>query len=410
LIRSIKNIFYSVLAAVLLSTAAGAQTITSGPEVLDAPEFYDIVIPRLQAAPEILFDNLYYEGNNLVMRDVKSAESDSSAAYLISKNWRKLAEQTKAVFVLRDALFSQQDHPYKSVPFALMLPANWITAAALQKDSVQLVLAPSVHDEEAWSEIKTPDQMFGSFPVSETLFKFAVRKPDLMSDTIYTYNARTTIRMLSEFSRKLADKRKTGIDEMIEEGAELIEESDTLYFGDEIRREHIIPIMVENPTQHEIMEGKGIELSLHDTLHKNTVAAIRRILYRKRLSGGDIALERYDISNAGERKRAINVLEELIPKGSSGASVWLWVTGRLLKNRTLQGEDASAYISRFQKEIRNSNVDESRLRFVSKPSFQLKKNNPKQSLKESVERFRQLDLYESLNLNSKQLKVIFDSN
>jgi len=90
--------------------------------------------------------------------------------------------------------------------------------------------------------------------------------------------------------------------------------------------------------------------------------------------------------------------------------VWLWVTGRLLKNRTLQGEDASAYISRFQKEIRNSNVDESRLRFVSKPSFQLKKNNPKQSLKESVERFRQLDLYESLNLNSKQLKVIFDSN
>ena len=344
------------------------------------------------------------------MRDVKTAQTDSPEAYLISKNWRKLAGQTKAVFVLRDALFSQQDHPYKSFPFALMLPANWITAAALQKDSIRLVLAPQVYDEEAWSEIKTAGQMFGSFPASETLFKLAVRKPDSMSDTIYTYNARAAIKMLAEYAKKLADKRDIGIKGMIEEGAELIEASDTLYFGKELRREHIIPIMVENPTRHEILEGKGIELNPDDTLHKNIIAAIRRILYRKRLSGGDIAIERYDLSDRGERKRAINVLEELIPKGSSGAAVWLWVTGRLLKNRTMQGEDASAYISQFQKEIRNSNINESRLRFVNKPSFQIKKNNPKQSLKESVEQFRQLDLYESVNLNSKQLKIIFDSD
>ncbi len=376
----------------------------------DAPDFYDIVIPRLQVTPKFLYSNLYYEGNNLIMRKVKGPLSYSSAGNLISENWRKLVRQTKATFVLRDALFSQQDHPYKFIPRALMLPANWITAAVLQKDSIKPVLAPPLYNEEAWSKIKTPEQMFGSFPPSETLFKIAVRMPDKLSDTIYTYNARGTIKTLAEYALKLAEKRDKGVNEMIEEGAELIEASDNLYFGKDTRSEHIIPIMVENPTQHEILEGKGIELNLNDTLHKNTVSAIRRILYRKRLSDGDIAIERYDLSNPRERKRAINVLEELIPKGSSGAIVWLWVTGRLLKNKTLQGEDASAYIGQFQSEIRNSNINESRLRFVNKPSFQLKKKNPKQSLRESVERFRQLELYESVNLNSEQLRVIIDSD
>lgn len=401
-----KNILYVLSLVTALNFTTAAQTTASNPKVLTAPAFYDIIIPRLEVNPELLYDNLYYEGNNIIMRNIKNEKIDVSLGEFISKNWRKSVEHTKAAFVLRDALFSQQDHPYKFKPFAIMLPANWITAAALQNDSIQTVTAPPIHDDEAWRNIKTPQQMFGSFPISESLFKLASGNPDHAADTIYTYNARETLRILSEYSRRLADKRKSGLEAMIEEGAKIIAESDTLYFGKEIRKNHIIPIMVENPTRHEILEGKGISLDLNDTHHAEVISAIRKILYKQRLAYGDIALERYDISNPGERKRAVKVLEELIPKGSSGATIWLWVTGRLLKNKTLQGEDASAYITQFQKEIYSSDINTSRLRFVNKPYITLPKKNAVETLRESTVRLRKLDLFESVNITGGQLQKI----
>ncbi len=391
--------------------AVEAQIYSPNPKILAAPEFYDIVIPRLEVYPKLLYNNLYYEGNNIIMRDLSGEPADSSEGFIISKNWRKLTENTKAAFVLRDALFSQQDHPYKFVPFALMLPANWITAAAeCDEDSLKPVTAPPVYDDNSWSKIKTPEEMFGSFPGSETLFKLATKQPDRLPDTIYTYNARKTIRILAGYSKRLVEKRKTGIDAMIEEGADIIAGSDTLYFGEVNLRKHLIPIMVENPTQHEVFEGKGIALEFNDTVHTEIISAIRKILYKRRLADSDIALERYDLSNPGERKRAINVLQELIPENSKGNNIWLWVTGKLLKNKTLQGEDASSYISQFKKEIEKAGINTSRLRFVNKPYVKLPNKDGEKSLRESTERLHELGLYESVNLNGEQLEHIINSN
>jgi len=388
----------------------GPLPLRSSPIILVAPSSYEMIIPRLQARPLVLYQNLYYEGNNIVMRDSEEGHSKRTAGYSNAEHWRKIVANTQATFVLRDALFSQQDHPYLFVPFALMLPANWITAAASENSTIQTVVAPSVHDENGWRSLTTARQMFGSFPPSEELFKLATKQLILKSDSAFVYHARETVGILAKYAQRLLDRRKAGSNAIIEEGAKLIAESDTLYFGRDVRQHHVIPIMVENPTQHEIQEGKGVSLITGDSTISETAAAVRRVVYQRRLADVDIAIERYDLSNAKERIRAIHVLEELIPRGSSGATVWLWVTGKLDPNRTLQGADASEYIGQFQQEIRASNINESRLRFVNKPSIQISRHSDsKQSFDKAAQRLRQLGLYLSVNLTSERLKYFFDS-
>jgi hypothetical protein len=291
-----------------------------------------------------------------------------------------------------------------------MLPANWITAAASHSGPILPVVAPSIHNDAAWLSIASPEEMFGSFPPSEVLFTIATRRFAVPTDSYYVNNARETIAILAKYARQLIEQRKDGVEAMIREGAECIAQSDTLYFGGGARRRHVIPIMVENPTRHELEEGKGIMIAGRSDISNETAAAVRRTVYQRRLQDGDIAIERYDISNRAECARAIHVLEDLIPKGSPGAKVWLWATGRLRSDRTLEGEDASAHIEQFRHKVAAANIEESRLRYVSKPSVQLKNGKKaKESLDNALKRFHQLRLPVSINITSEQLKRILES-
>jgi hypothetical protein len=379
----------------------------SSPDILTAPENYQLLIPRLSSQPSCLYQNLLYEGNNMVMRELKGSTSREWTGSSIAEHWQNIVVHTQGTFVLRDALFSQQDHPYLFLPFALMLPPNWITAAASQSGDLQPLIAPEVHNDSAWLAISSPEKMFGSFPPSEVLFKIATGRDTSVTDLRLIYNARQTIVILANYTKRLIDRRKSGVDAMIKEGAEIIAQGDTLYFGGNIRKHHIIPIIVENPTLHELEEGKGVAILGRDNIPIETVALVRQAIYQRRLNDGDIALERYDISNPAERKRAISVLQELIPRGSSGASVWLWVTGRMRPDRAFEGEDASKYIDQFRIEIKTANIEESRLNMVSKPSIQLSKGKEmKRSLDDAVARFHQLHLPLSINITSEKLKQL----
>lgn len=252
--------------------------------------------------------------------------------------------------------------------------------------------------------------MFGSFPPSEVLFKVATRRLTSMSDSNLIYNARETIVILAGFAQRLIDWRKRDVETMIQEGAEIIAQSDTLYFGENIRRHHVIPIMVENPTHHEMEEGKGVAILGRRNISYKTIAAVRQAIYRRRLNDGDIAIERYDLSKPMERLRAINVLQELIPRSSSGAMVWLWVTGRLRSDRIFEGEDASRYIDQFRQEVKTANIEESRLAYVSKPSIQLPKGSTmKHALDDAVNRFSGFHLRVSINITSERLKQLLES-
>ena len=375
--------------------------------ILTAPENYRLLIPRLSPRPSCLYHNLLYEGNNKEMRELKVSASSAWTGSSIAGHWKSIVVNTRGTFVLRDALFSQQDHPYLFLPFALMLPANWITAAAAQSGVIQPLIAPEVHNDSAWLAISSPEKMFGSFPPSEVLFRIAAGRDTTITDSSLMYNARHTIVILANYAQRLIDRRKSGVDAMIKEGAEIIAQGDTLYFGGNIRRHHIIPIMVENPTLHELEEGKGVALLGRDNIPLETVAVVRQSIYQRRLNDGDIALERYDISNPTEQKRAISVLQELIPRGSSGASVWLWVTGRMRSDRVFDGEDASKYIDQFRLEVKTANIEDSRLNLVSKPSVQLAKGKEmKRSLDDAVLRFHQLHLPLSITITSEKLKQL----
>ena len=379
----------------------------NSPVILTAPEFYQSLIPRLSPHPSFLYQNLLYEGNNDMMRGLNETYPHESAGMCIAEHWRHIVVHTRGTFVLRDALFSQQDHPYRFSPFALMLPANWIPAAAAQSGDILSLAAPERYDDSAWFAIHSPKQMFGSFPPSKVLFSIATRRDTSITDSSLIYNARETIGILAGYAQRLIDRRKNGVRGMIQEGADIIAQSDSLYFGRDIRRHHVIPIMVENPTLHEMKEGKGITIVGRRDISQETTAAVRRACYRRRLNDGDIAIERYDLSNPTERKRAIRVLRELIPRGSSGATVWLWVTGRLRAHRIFEGEDALKYIDRFRREVKEANIEESRLNYVSKPSLQISRTSTmKRALDSAMNQIHRLRLPVSINITSDRLKQL----
>lgn len=390
------------------AAASDANKAASGQGL--APARYINIIPRIGPNPEKTFKNLRYEGNNIVMRgpliDGCLREPDGSH---IAAKWQAKARGTGGLFVLRDSLFSQQDNVTQHLPHALMMPPNWVTAALASRD-LKPVTAPAVDDDKAWAAIPSRRAMFGSFPGSPFLYRIATRPagsaPDAEKERIMY--VRSAIRSLASDAEAMIQASPGGPLAMAEAGAERIAASDRRYFGAELRRDRIIPIFVENPSAHEIREGKGMAVRGRKDIPGELVQLARNTIYARRLRDGDMAVERYDISKPRERKRAIELLEALIPLGAEpGANVWLWVTGPLKKPGTFSGEDATTYIGTFRVEAQKANIDLSRLRYVSKPDCRLPSGpGRKEAFEDAVDRYRKLDLPLGLNVGSGALRLL----
>ncbi|MCA9612111.1 MAG: hypothetical protein R3B99_22870 [Polyangiales bacterium] len=384
-------------------------------ELLRAPPRYDHLVPRLSPPTGPRFRNLVYEANNMTMRGSRSSDGAlyASTGREIAERWRVAAAGVSKVFVLRDALFSQQDHPVDHDPVAVMMPPSWVTVAVahvLEGRPIEPVHAPPIDDDEAWGAIETPGDLFGSFPVSQTLHEVATRPRTVLApERLRVTNARRSVHMLARDAEVMAAAAPRGAAAVAEVGAERISLGDRRYFGERLRREHIILIGVENPNRHEIVdEAKGLTVAGRE-LPEEAVTLARRAIYGRRLRDGDLAVERYHLGEPVERRRAVAVLEELIPRDGSpeGGTVWLWVHGGL-DPRGVRGTDATRHIGMFRQEVAAANVDVRRLRYLSKPHVPIGGRNLAQQLDSHARRFRSLDLPLSLNIGSGLLARLFE--
>lgn len=251
---------------------------------------------------------------------------------------------------------------------SLMLPPSWIAVAATRPESAPVdSFAPQ--DDRAWSGVKDRSDLFGGYPTSQSLYRFATANlQDARGKSRDRIRfARESISQLSRMTETLHRAGPHGWRAVITAGAELIARGDRDYFSPTIRREHIIPIFVENPNPHEIEEGKGYVVPGMDLSRRVRLFLVGEIC-RQRLRDGDIALERYDLSSSRDVKRALDILTRIIPDGDPGNTrVWLWVTGRLEPGLVLKGEGALEYAEDFWRRAADLPIDLARLKLFSKP-------------------------------------------
>jgi len=344
---------------------------------LVAPARYEKIVGRVRAGNPRRFSNLLLEGNNAAMRGRQKGE-DGPFEYegtKVASKWKEAVNGVRGVFVLRDSLYSQQDHPYRHASHAIMLPPNWVTVAAQlasEKKEIHAPRLPPIDDDAGWAK-RSPAQIFGSFPVSESLFRRAVIKEGTEPDEwtqVFARNARNTLHRLIDQARALKAAAGQGPKQVANVGAELIARSDVQYFGEHLRRCCVIPIFVENPNKKEVGEGKGIQ-SPTGAITEDIAELVMSRIYKRRLRDGDLAIERYDLSNAKDRNRAIKVLEAILPKGERepASRVWLWVNGKLDPKKKLQGEGPLQYMPTFREEIAKAKIESSRLEFLAKPTI-----------------------------------------
>lgn len=327
-----------------------------------APSAYEHVVPRLSARTTRLFGNLRYEGNNRALRSPFDPEARRCADV---ERTRGLAARTGGLFVLRDALFSQQDHPIEQPSCALMLPANWVSAVvddAMRGRVPAAVVAPAATDDEAWAALATPAVMFGGFQPSATLHGWAIRSRADASDEDRARidNARAAVRSLASDAERLRDAADEGARAVAEVGAEVIAASDRAYFGS-VRHDHVIPLFVENPSAHEIAdENKG--LVVHGrALDPEAIRLTREVVYRRRLAAGAMAIERYDITQRADVERAVEVLQMLVPKGrTQGHRVYVWVGGPLIEG-TERVQEVHERLPEFLDTLREADIEMSRV-------------------------------------------------
>jgi GNAT superfamily N-acetyltransferase len=186
-------------------------------------------------------------------------------------------------------------------------------------------------------------------------------------------------------------------------GAELIASSDRAYFGDTVRHDHVIPLFVENPTEHEVVdEGKG--LTVHGrTLDSAAIALTRREVYRRRLLDGAMAIERYDITKESDVQRALAVLQELVPAGSGpGHLVYVWVGGPLIEG-TERVADVHDRIPAFLAALDQAPIERSRVVVFARPVFQAKGKGRK-DLRAAADRARDQGVLYGVNMISAALR------
>lgn len=364
-------------------------------EIVDAPAALEGVVPRVVPGRATRFGDLIHEGNNITMRGPRGPGGlyrDDSAE--VAQRWRRYAAGTRGVFVLRDSLFSQQDHPYRQAPVAALLPPSWVAVAADLTGCGELIEGPldaPVTDEEAWQG-RSLEEVFGSFPPSSSLHEHATarwaRAARPEAARRMAYNARRTLRALAADVDAMRAATAWGAQAVIDAGAARIAASDRRYFGPKVRREHIIPIFVENPDAKERREGKGSAPGDRE-LDEALVRRVTHTIYRRRLIDGDLAVERYDLSRPAQRARAVALLEALLPPEEAGpgqARVWLWVTGRLDPERKLRGEGPLRYLPELRREIEAADIDTSRLELFGKPTVVIPTRGPAAERRAALER------------------------
>lgn len=348
----------------MLALAACQPDTNPGASPVDrhVPERLGSVVPMLTDPGGPLSSDLLYEGNNALMRN---GLGDGTA---IAERWRLTAQRTRGLFVLRDSMWNQQDHVRRHDPVAPILPPSWILLAAV-RPGLQPVQAFDVDDDAAWTALRRPDQLFGGYPPSPVLFRYATadrRGADNRHGAAITH-ARLTLRALSAHTEALRAAAEGGWRQVMTAGADIIAAGDRTYFTAAVRRAHVIPIFVENPAPHEVGEGKGFVVPGLDAGRDKERFLVKEIC-RARLRDGDIALERYDLSDPDAVERALEVLQAVIPPGATERTrVWLWVTGRLDPDRKLQGEGPLDYVPAFRKRIEALPIDGERLRLFAKP-------------------------------------------
>ncbi|MBW2457776.1 MAG: hypothetical protein JRI68_24945 [Deltaproteobacteria bacterium] len=376
-----------------------------GRKLWSVPERYEHLIVKVAYPYTEQCPNLRYEGHNGLL----SRGAASSAE--IARRWRKLAQGTRGVFVLRDSLWSQQDHPYHRAPEALMMPPSWVTAAVADVDAgtaIRPPLAPPLSDDAAWAVIATPEDMFGGFPPSDSLHREAIRAlgadPD---ERRKTEAARASLTSLAADVKAMMAVAGKGPGAVAEAGAERIAASDRRYFGRALRYHRVVPIFVENPNRRELQaEGKGMTVPGR-TVPDRLIKLARNAVYHRRLRDGDLAIERYDLSVPAERDRAIEVLETFIPAGAGpGPTLWLWVTGRLDRSGKA-GENAVRYLPAFRKRLANAKIESSRLRVVSKPATELPTGADRvKAFRSDSQWYRHRDLPYAVKISTSQLRQL----
>ena len=361
---------------------------------------YKNVIPRADHTSTFLFDNLRYEGNNPDMRATAEGEAPQlPTAEEVAGRWRALIAETDGMFVLRDALFSQQDHPFKhGTPCALMMPPNWITSAVLVPNPTPMN-PPAISEETAWqNSVNDPVSVFGSFPPSEDLLTYASQlstdKP--LTEQQQIFAARSTIQILGLFAAELLRVRSlSGTDAVIERGADLIAAGDKAYFGSV--RDKAIPLMGVRPSEEDTRENKSFCIEGLKALEEACDQIIETVM-RRRLVDGDLALQyryRYpfNLSSTAERLQAVTTLSRVIPLDAPrGGDVWLWVWA---------GPDSDDYaIDIFEDELRSAEIDLERLRFYAKPTFEFRGSDASNQFETELDRYEEYGVTLSVNTNA----------
>lgn len=398
-------------------TLDGGMAETASPsESTTAPSDFEHIILRIGYPIGTLCSNVLYEGNNSAMRGRRLPSGLYEAeGETIARRWWQASASVRGVFVLRDALFSQQDHPLDQDAAALMMPPSWVTSALIEVQQGRTPAAPTappVEEDAAWARLDTPSKMFGSFPPSDALFGWARRDSQRAPPTSRARieNARRSIRALAGSAQAMVDASSRGPEAVAAAGAEQIAASDRAYFGQALRRDHVIIISVENPNDHEVDdEGKGFRPQKaggsNEVVESAAHLATNAIL-RQRLTDGDIALERYDLTQRSDRRRAIDVLERIIPAqgphAGPGHTVWLWVNGRL-DTLGVRGEDATAYIEEFRAEVARADINTARLDYASKPHVDIPRGGisaRSMALRDAAGKSKALGLPLSVNLST----------
>jgi hypothetical protein len=373
---------------------------------------YRVVLPRLNWPVDFLFQDLLYEIPNERMRRVDAEEGQLTGAQ-IAQQWRRTIEMTRGAFILRDSLFSQQDHPYRVAPYAIMLPPSWIVAAVADVSAqvpLRPMCTPPVDDDAAWEQIRDAHVMFGSFPSSLTLFRVALGRSirDRSPTALQIRNARLTLRALARESAALLEAAPQGADAVARAGASRVSANDIRYFGRDLRRARVIPIIVENPNPHERREGKGLVPMDRSHVPPTVIHLVRDQLLASRLRDGDIAIERYDLSSPAERDRVTQLLRHLIPVGSpSAGKVWLWMAGASMSpdggcdNRVLEQTQS------FLVDLESAGVDRSRLRLVRKPDLTLgRRAEAHDAFEAATARCEVADILLPVNLGARELRTL----
>lgn len=373
------------------------------------PMFAHLVV-RTQWPIGQTYGNLIYEGNNSAMRGDEKPDGTYEITGLdVAERWRTWGRASRGVFLLRDSLWNQQDHVGRYEPVGLMLSPSWVTVAvheaSLGHAPPRLGIPADFEDDVAWAAL-SPEALFGPFPPSETLHQWAtdtLLSTDPLSATRIRAT-RATLLLLDGYLASLAEVAPQGPEAVAARGAELICQSDRDYFTPELRRDVFIPLLVENPYPHELNdEGKSFRVSGRE-VPDAILDLTRTTVLRRRLADGDIAIERYDLSDGGALEHLVSVVAPLVPAGEDGNTLWVWVTGPVEEEGEWKGPPALDYKAALDAKLQAAGVNLERIRVVTRNPAALSSKTSAEELKTQSEAHAAAGWALRLNMRSSVLK------